>query len=157
MREPVLVATARINGGVDQVRRWFQDLAEHPERYQFETHGGVRFTRGDFGQAGSRFQTWEKFHGLELTLHFELVAVEDTCVRFRLIRPSFPVWGAFILGRVRSDVTELRLEVGGMSWLGAGLLRMPIVRGAVQQQIDGEVRHIKMSVETMMQGGSGEP
>jgi hypothetical protein len=138
---PVQVSTAH-------ARRWFLELEAHPERYQFETHAGFAFTRGNFGQAGARFQTRERFCGLRLTLGFELTEVNDARFRFRLIRPPLPVWGAFAIEEAGAGATDLRLAIGGTTRLGAGLLRLPLVRGAIRQQIRGEVEHIKISMET---------
>ena len=43
--------------------------------------------------------------------------------------------------------TVLSLDVGGTSRVGAWMLRLPPVRGAVRRQIRGEVEHIKASME----------
>lgn len=138
-------ATVHVSGA--QARRWFLELERHPERYRFETHGGFAFSEGSFGEVGARFQTWEQFHGLTLSLHFELTEVGDTRFQFRVIRPPLPVWCAFAIGETAEDTTDLRLEVGGTTRGGEWFLRLPPVRSAVERQIRGEVDHIKISME----------
>ncbi|MGD1991617.1 MAG: hypothetical protein PVI59_00340 [Anaerolineae bacterium] len=154
MESVIIKAVAPVDVDLADARRWFLELERHPERYQFETHAGFEFTAGSFGEAGARFQTWEHFYGLKLTLSFELEEVGKTHFRFRLIRPPLPVWGVFVLERASSDVTFLRLEIGETTSLGRWLLRLPLVRGAIQRQIQGEVDHIKESMETVFSSGS---
>jgi hypothetical protein len=149
MESVIMKADAPVNVDLADARRWFLELEDHPERYQFETHAGFEFTAGSFGEAGARFQTWEQFFGLKLTLHFELEEVGETHFRFRLIRPSLPVWGAFVLESTPGNATILRLEIGGTTGLGRWLLRFPLVKRAVQRQIQGEIDHIKESMENV--------
>jgi hypothetical protein len=149
MESAVIKAEATVNVSIAQARQWFMELETHPERYQFETHAGFAFTQGDFGEIGARFQTWEQFYGLELTLRFELTEVGDRRFRFRLIRPALPVWGAFGIEEAPGNNTDLSLEMRGTTRLGAWFLRLPLVRGAVQRQIHGEVEHIKASMEAI--------
>ena len=149
MEAAIIKAEEMVNVSIAQARQWFMELETHPERYRFETHAGFAFTQGNFGEIGAHFQTWERFYGLKLTLCFELMAVGDTHFRFRLIRPALPVWGAFGIEEAPGDTTNLSLEIGGTSHLGAWLLRLPLVRGAVQRQMRGEVEHIRASMETI--------
>jgi hypothetical protein len=149
MESSIITAQVPVEADVDQARRWFLELENHPERYRFETHAGFAFTRGNFGEIGARFQTRERFHGLRITLGFELTEVADTYFQFRLIRPPLPVWGAFVIEQANDATTHLRLEIGGTTRLGAWVLRLPLVNGAVQQQIRGEVEHIKASMEAL--------
>ena len=143
----MITAEASVRVDVGQARRWFLELETHPERYRFDTHAGFAFTQGGFGEIGARFQTWERFYGLRITLSFELTDVEDTRFRFRLIRPPLPVWGAFTIGAAGDETTVLRLAIGGTTRLGAWVLRVPLIRGAVRRQIRGEVEHIRASME----------
>lgn len=145
--EPTISAEATVNVRMAQARQWFMELETHPERYQFETHAGFAFAQGNFGEIGARFQTWEQFYGLKLALCFELTEVGDAHFRFRLVRPALPVWGGFVIEEAPGDITNLGLEIGGTSRLGVWFLRLPLVRGAVQRQIRGEVKHIKASME----------
>ena len=131
----------------EAARQWFLELKEHPERYQFDTHAGFTFTQGDFGEVGARFETQERFYGLRLTLRFELTAVGDTEVRFRVLRPPAPVWGAFILEAEASQQTLLTLRIGSDSQAGATFLNLPLFRGAIQRQIQAEVENIRDSME----------
>jgi hypothetical protein len=131
----------------DQARQWFLELETCPERYQFETHEGFAFTQGSFGQAGARFQTIERFYWLRIALSFELIEMGEQYVRFRLIRPPLPIWGAFVLTEVDAGCTRLCLAIGGTARLGTWVLRTPLIRGAVQRQIRGEVEHVKASME----------
>jgi hypothetical protein len=150
MESAIITAEATVNVGTAQARRWFMELETHPERYRFETHAGFAFTQDNgrrFGEIGASFHTWEQFYGLKLTLRFELVEVGEMHFRFRLTRPPLPVWGAFVIQETCNDTTHLRLEIGGTNRLGKWLLRFPLVRGAVQRQIRGEVEHIKTSME----------
>ena len=149
MESEVIAAQVPVQVGIALARLWFLELEAHPERYQFETHAGFAFTRGDFGQAGARFQTRERFYGLRFTLVFELTEVCDAYFRFRLIRPPLPVWGAFAIEEAGTGATDLRLAIGGTTCLGAGLLRLPLIRGAVRRQIRSEVEHIKISMESV--------
>lgn len=148
--EPAAIrAEATLSVSIAQARQWFIALETHPEHYQFETHAGFAFTQGNFGEIGAHFQTWEQFYGLKVALHFELIEVGDKHFRFKLVRPALPVWGAFIMKEAPSDNTTLDLRVGGTTRLGAWLLRLPLVRDAVQRQIRGEVEHIKASMEAI--------
>ena len=144
-----ITAQALVQANVDQTRRWFIELETHPERYRFETHAGFAFTRGNFGEIGARFQTWERFFGLKITLGFELTEVAHAHFRFRLVRPPLPIWGAFILDRAHGETTDLRLTIGGTSRLGTWLLRLPLIGDVIRRQIRGEVEHIKASIETL--------
>ena len=148
MESEVIAAQVPVQVSIAHARRWFLELEAHPERYQFETHAGFAFTRGNFGQAGARFQTRERFCGLRLTLGFELTEVGDAQFRFRLIRPPLPVWGAFAIEEAGAGATDLRLAIGGTTCLGADFLRLPLVRGAIRRQIRSEVEHIKISMES---------
>lgn len=122
------------------------ELKDHPERYQFSSHGGFSFVEGDFGEAGARFRTWETFYGLQLSLLFELTEVGEEYFRFRLLRPSLPVWGAFLIESGPEEDTRLTLRIGDTSWWGKVLLHLPLVRGAIHSQIEAEVEHIKQSI-----------
>jgi hypothetical protein len=140
-------AETTVNIDIAQARRWFLELETYPERYQFKTHAGFAFDEGQFGQVGARFHTRERFYGLRLTLHFEVVESHDEVFRFHLVRPPLPVWGAFVIEAADDGITNLCLEVGGTTRLGLWFLRLPLVKGAIQRQIRGEVRHIKASME----------
>ena len=147
--ESAIKAEETVYVSIAQARQWFLELERHPERYQSETHAGFAFTQGNFGEIGARFQTWEQFYGLKLTLRFELTEVDDKHFRFRLICPALPVWGAFAIEEAPGDNTSFSLTIGGTTRLGAWLLQLPLVRGAVQGQIRGEVEHIKASMEAI--------
>jgi len=149
MEPSIITAEAPVAADVDRTRQWFLELESHPERYRFETHAGFTFTQGDFGEIGARFQTQERFHGLRIRLGFELTEIADTRFQFRLIRPPLPVWGAFAIEQANGATTHLRLEIGGTTRLGAWLLRLPLVNGAVQRQIRSEIQHIKASIEAL--------
>ena len=145
----MITAQVPVRVAVGAARRWFMELETHPERYQFETHAGFTFTQGNFGEVGARFQTRERFWGLPLTLSFRLTQVEAQRFHFRLTHPRLPVWGAFTIEETGDGMTALRLDVDGTTRLGAWMLRLPPVRGAVRRQIRGEVAHIKASMEAM--------
>ena len=148
MEGAIIQAAAQVHVSAAQARQWFLDLETHPERYRFETHTGFAFTQGGFGQVGARFQTWEQFHGLRINLHFEITETSDAHFRFHLLRPPLPIWCAFAIEKIADDVTNLRLEVGGTTSTGVQLLRLPLVIGAIQKQIQSEVDHIKASMGT---------
>jgi hypothetical protein len=143
----MITAQVPVRVAVGAARQWFMELETHPERYQFETHAGFTFTQGHVGEVGARFQTRERFWGLPLTLSFRLTQVEAQRFHFRLIRPRLPVWGTFTIEETSDGTTVLRLDVGGTSRVGAWMLRLPPVRGAVRRQIRGEVEHVKASME----------
>jgi hypothetical protein len=153
---PILAATTTVGVSVDKARRWFLELEKYPDRYRFETHAGFRFTRGNFGEIGARFETRERFLGLGLSLTFELAEIGDTFFRFRLIRPGAPIWGRFATVEMHGRNVELRLELGGTTRLGACLLRLPPIKWAVEEQIRQEVAHIKASMEAISYYGGDE-
>ncbi|MBN1953498.1 MAG: hypothetical protein JW900_00485 [Anaerolineae bacterium] len=142
-----VAASAQVAVPVAQARRWFLELQSHPERYRFDTHAGFEFVRGSFGEVGARFQTREKFWGIGLSLQFELVQIEATRFRFRLLRPPLPVECAFLLQERDGGTTELRLKVVGTRWTSRLVLRLPGIYHAVQRQIQREVDHIGASME----------
>lgn len=146
---PSLLAEATVMVSPDQARAWFLSLADHPERYQFESHGGFTFTEGRFGDPGARFQTEEQFHGVRVTLKFELVDVSEQRFDFRVLSPVRGIWGYFELRPDRAGGTRLRLGVGSDRPLQRRFLRLPLVSGAVQRQISQEVAHIKQSMESL--------
>jgi hypothetical protein len=153
-RNAALIASAAVGIPAGKVRQWFLELEEHPERYQFATHGGFAFTRGRFGEVGSRFQTWERFHTLRLGLHFEVVAVGPDSFAFRLLQPRLPVEGAFRIEQLDEGRARLSLTIEGETRLGQVLLACPLVKGAIEKQIRGEVEHIKASMEELYGRGA---
>jgi hypothetical protein len=66
-----------------------------------------------------------------------------------LLRPPLPIWCAFAIEERVANATNLSLEVGGTTALGAWLLRLPLVKGTVLRQIQAEVDHIKASMEAL--------
>lgn len=148
--EPVLVAKAEIDRTLQQARRWFLELSDHPERYEFESHEGFKFTKGAFGEVGAKFETQERFMGLTQTLKFTLTEVGEQQFTFRLRQPLTNVWGRFILNETSPNSTELRLEIGGDTKLKRLVLQMPGMSQAIRSQIQSEVEHIKASIERTM-------
>jgi hypothetical protein len=146
---PMLCAETIVSVSVDQARQWFLDLGTHPERYAFETHAGFAFTQGDFGRPQSRFVSWEYFYGVKVSLGFELIEVGHSHLRFRLLRPPLPIWGAFVLEDAGGRATKVTLQIGGTARLGEWFLSCPLFRGAIERQIRGEVGHIKASMEAL--------
>jgi hypothetical protein len=149
LEHPVIRAATVAQVTIAEARQWFLDLESNPERYQFETHAGFAFGKGNFGVRGARFQTWERFLGLVINLHFELTETSDSHFRFQLIRPPLPIWGAFVIKETANDTTDLSLEIGGTSTTGSRFLRLPVIRGAIRRQIAGEIEHIKTSMEAV--------
>ena len=147
MEHILLEARDTLSVDPDHVRQWFKELDAHPERYQFDTHAGFVFTSGTFGQIGSHFRTRERFHGLPVTLQFELTEIDEDRFTFRLTRPALPVWGAFLIQRAADNTTVLSLVVGESARQAAWFLRLPLIRAAVHRQIRGEIAHIKSSIE----------
>jgi hypothetical protein len=146
---PIIRASTQVLVSGADARQWFLDLETHPERYQFETHAGFALSKGSFGEIGARFQTWERFFGLTLNLHFELTETGGSHFRFRLIRPPLPIWCAFAIEENAESGVDLSLEAGGTNRTGAWFLRLPGVRPVVQQQITSEIEHIKASMEAL--------
>ncbi len=152
----MISAEREINVSVDQARDWFLSLEEHPERYRFATHEGIEFEGGNFGDVGARFRTREKFYFLKLELLFELVDVDETSFRFRLIRPAWmDVWGMFSMRELSPETVILRLEIGSDTRRGQLWLKIPPVAAAIRRQITAEVVHIKESMETVMGDSDG--
>jgi hypothetical protein len=147
-RSAQISAEALVHTSISQARAWFIELEAHPERYAFETHAGFRFTQGGFGQVGARFETSERFLGLQIRLSFELAAISEQDFSFRLRRPPLPVWGLFSIVPVVAETVRLSLHVGGTTPLGRWILANPLLKSAVRRQIGGEVQNIKQSMET---------
>ncbi len=149
METTLLNAQTYINVSQAVARQWFLGLETHPERYQFDTHEGFQFVKGNFGEAGALFETQERFYGLRFTLRFELTEVKDNSFYFRLLSPALPVWGAFVLKAHTAEKTSLALKIGATTRSGRWVLRLPLLRGAILRQINAEVEHIKTSMETL--------
>jgi hypothetical protein len=149
---PSIISVERVvEVPIEHARAWFLSLKDHPERYRFDTHDGIEFVQGDFGDVGSRFTTREKFYFLKLSLLFELVEVSETSFSFRLIRPAwFQVWGAFRLNQLSSESVSLRLEIGSATRLGQSWLAFYPLAAAIRQQITREVVHIRSSMESTL-------
>lgn len=155
--DPALLAEVTVKVPLEVARTWFLELAEHPERYEFETHAGFTFTEGAFGEPGARFQTEERFAGVvKLTLKFELTEVGEQRFAFRLRRPVGHVWGYFELEPVDAGTTRLRLGIDSDQQLQRTMLQTPPVRGAVQRQIDGEVTNIAESMTKLYEHNQEE-
>ncbi len=147
-KEIMLSAQTEVKVTLAQARAWFLSLKIYPERYQFATHEGFEFIHGDFGEVGARFKTREKFFFLRLELPFELTGVDENAFQFRLLRLSqLRVWGVFSIHKVGEEAVRLSLDIGSGTGLGRWLLRFYPVAAAVQRQIEGEVRHIRASME----------
>jgi len=138
----------RLMVSVSQATEWFLSLRTHPERYQFGSHGGFIFTRGDFAEVGAQFQTHEWFIGIPLTLNFELTGVNELSFEFKLLRPSLPVWGKFVIEPEGPRTALLTLVIGGETRIGQCLIGLPGVKQAIRQQTQREVDHIGESVES---------
>jgi hypothetical protein len=150
MNDPVLVAETLVSVPVDFAKAWFLALADHPERYAFDSHAGFVFTQGAFGEPGARFQTEERFAGLvKLVLRFELSQVEAHRFDFNVLSPTRDIWGYFELQPTSRNTTRLRLAVGSDRSFQRRLLELPPVRGAVQHQIEGEITHIGESMVSL--------
>lgn len=149
LNSAIIKASTSVKTGADAVRDWFLSLQTHPKRYQFETHAGFAFTNGNFGEIGSQFQTYEKFYGQKLTLNFELTKIGAHNFNFRLKNTGLPFWGAFIIEPGEDQHCTLHLQVGGLNSWGQLLLQLPLLHTAVQKQIQGEVAHIKASIEAL--------
>ena len=146
---PVRQAEARIGVSPLQAKAWFLSLADHPERYQFDSHAGFTFTEGQFGEPGARFQTTERFYGLSVTLKFVLTDVAEERFTFHLVAPVKGIWGYFEMKPAGSGTTWLTLAIGSDRRLNRWFLKLPLIGGAVQQQIEREVGHIQQSMETL--------
>jgi hypothetical protein len=148
MPPTTISAQTVVNVSVSQARDWFMSLNDHPERYRFATHAGFEFAQGNFGEVGARFKTREKFYFLKQELLFELVEVDETSFRFRLLSPSWlHVWGAFIVQELSPESIALRLEIGSTTQYGQLWLRFYPLATAIRRQITKEVAHIKASME----------
>jgi len=144
-----VISTEReVNVSVDHAREWFLSLEEHPERYRFATHEGIEFAGGNFGDVGARFRTREKFYFLKLGLLFELIDINESSFRFRLVKPAWmDVWGMFSMQESGPGRVILRLEIGSDTRRGQWWLKFSPVAAAIRQQLTGEVEHIKESME----------
>jgi hypothetical protein len=148
-RSPVLRASAEVDASPDEVRNWFLALEARPELYQSDTHGGFVFTEGSFGETGAQFETREWLAGIRVRLRFQLTTVGEGSCAFRLLAPPLAVWGAFEIESAEEGSSRLSLLIGGENGCAEWVLRLPLIRGAVQQQIRREVSHIKSSIENL--------
>ncbi len=148
---PGIVSRVSIKVSPAQARAWFLSLADHPERYRFDTHKGFSFSQGRIGEVGARFETEEIFSGLRLRLRFEVVRVTADQFCFVLLAPLSAIWGRFRLTPQGTNQTELQLEVGSSHITRRLILTCPVVRTAIQHQIDRETAHIKGSMEAIYQ------
>jgi hypothetical protein len=146
----IVSAEQEVNVSANQARDWFLALKDHPDRYRFETHLGIEFIQGDFGEVGSRFKTRERFYFLEIELYFELAGVDERSFRFRLVSlPWAGISGAFRIEELSPHAVMLCLEIGSTRPVGRALLRFYPVERAVRRQITREVAHIKASMEAI--------
>ena len=143
----LLQAETVIETDMKHLVQWFMDLKDHPENYAFASHQGFFFTSGDFGEVGARFYTLERFHGLPLKLSFQLSGISDTSFTFDLLKPLSHIQGAFAMHAQSPQETRLTLSVSTNSDFVRQLFKLPLLRSAIQNQIDAEVRHIKSRVE----------
>ncbi len=148
---PSIVSSVIINVSRAQAHGWFLSLADHPERYRFETHGGFAFTRGGIGEIGARFETVETFYGVRLRLRFEVTRVTQDRFCFSLRAPLSAIFGSFSLTPEGTSQTELQLAVGSPNRAKRLILSCPIIHGAIQHQISRETAHIKEAMETLYQ------
>jgi hypothetical protein len=144
----VLSAETNIHVPVNFARSWFLELADHPERYSFESHAGFTFTQGEFGEPGAHFQTEERFAKIA-KLKFELTEVAEHRFTFKLRKPIRHIWGYFSLDPGGRTNTRLRLAIGSDRQLQRKMLQIPPIRSAVQHQIEGEVANIANSMSTL--------
>ena len=147
MKYPVLTAQTAIAKPAQTVREWFLSLQDHPERYRFASHEGFFFDEGGFGAVGARFHTIEHFSGLRMTLHFALSNIGDWHFSFDLQRPISGVWGTFGIEEVNENSSTLTLNVGSRSKIGRTVLHLPLIRQAVQKQIQAEVEHVRTCIQ----------
>ena len=148
MESPELSARVVVDAPPEEVRDWFTSLEKEPERYEFGTHEGFEFVEGSFGALGARFRTREQFLFLKRELLFEITGIHESQFTFRLIRPiSMGIWGRFQIDEWAKGETRLSLEIGSATRTGRLALRFYPVAVAIQRQIDGEVDHIKRSIE----------
>ncbi len=150
MESPELSARVVVDAPPEEVRDWFTSLEKEPERYEFGTHEGFEFVEGSFGAPGARFKTREQFLFLRLELLFEITGIHESQFTFRLIRPiSMGIWGRFQIDEVAKGETRLSLEIRSATRAGRLALRFYPVAVAIRRQIDGEVNHIKTSIEQL--------
>jgi len=148
MRKGILRAEALVDVSLEEARRWFMSLQDHPDLYRFDTHDGFQFVDGSFGEVGALFRTRERFLGLDLKLLFELTEVGESAFAFRLAHPrSLGIWGRFSIGVANGDRSQLSLDVGSAAVLGRLVLQVPPVAKPVGRQIEREVAHVKASME----------
>jgi hypothetical protein len=156
MSSTTISAQTLVNVSASQARDWFLSLKDHPERYRFATHAGFEFVQGNFGEVGARFKTREKFYFLRQELLFELIEVDETSFRFRLVSPSWlHVWGAFTVQELSPESVSLRLDIGSTTQYGRLWLRFYPLAAAIRRQITLEVTHIKASMEEVAAGMEG--
>ncbi len=146
-----------IDAPVKQVEEWLRSLESNPEKYQFDTHQGVRVLSGKLSKVGAVFATKEKFLGMMMELKFQVVKVSKSEFEFVLISlgwlKKLGVRGKFVLVPVAVDQTVLQLIVfNKMDGFGKRIMAMMLlylspVRFLVARQIGKEVRLVKREVE----------
>jgi hypothetical protein len=139
MSQPVISAQQEVDVALDEARNWFLSLKDHPERYRFETHMGIEFLKGTFGEVGAQFKTREKFLFLTIDLKYELVEVDERSFAFRLLNlPWFHIWGVFRVKERNAHSVLLALEIGASQPLGRSFLSFYPVKTAVDGQVHRE-------------------
>jgi len=154
--EQLLTAQEIVQVPAETARKWFLELQNHPERYQFNTHAGFTVTTGSFGEMGSEFQTLERFYRIPIKLSFELTEVGAFTFRFRLQRPPLPIWGAYAIEPVTEGTCRVSLSIGATASGAAWFLSLPLVRPGIEGQIQREVEHVKRSMERMASASASE-
>ena len=80
-----------------------------------------------------------------------LAEVEDRRFVFSVLSPTRDICGYFELEPASRNSTHLRLAVGSHRSFQRRLLGLPLLRGALQHQIEGEVAHISNSMVSLYQ------
>ncbi len=150
-------ANTFIKASKDQLLVWFDKIASRPELYQFDSHAGVRVEQGSLIKPGSLFTTREQFLGIELKLKFEVTAVKENKLEFKLLNPRLKwlgIRGRFDYQQLDQNLIKLSLTIFNhpqtavKRFLSAAFYLSP-VRILVAQQIKKEVEFIAQEVEQL--------
>lgn len=140
----------------EEILAVFEKFEENPKSYSFRTHKGVTPVEGKLSEAGSVFETQEKFLLFPIKLRFKTVAVKNTGFYFKLIKPlgNLGIKGKFYTKRVDEEETRLYLGVyskkeGVWEHFLLSIIFITPIRTLIGRQLGRELRFIKKQLASL--------
>ncbi|MBS1266413.1 MAG: hypothetical protein MAG795_00380 [Candidatus Woesearchaeota archaeon] len=128
----IIKAQTKIDKTRAEIHRFIKKLSQGEIEYEFDSHKGFTFTKGDIYTKGSEFYTKEKFLGFFIKLRFTVTGFTKT--QFKFILKNFPVTGKFIFKN-----KTLGLVIN-LPWY------MFLLKPLIQKQIDKEIVFLKQAL-----------